>query len=134
MYFDDGEGLADFPAETAIVRDGAAVEEEHAPRRSPTRAGRASLALAVSGVALLAIGLDLSYYFLGRGDPEASSGPVCAGCLLVASGLILIAALSLGLRAWFALRDRGAGPWTGSALSFLALLALAVLMALAVLR
>ena len=133
MYFDDADGASDYP-EMTLPRDVAAVEEEHAPRRSPSRAGRMSLALSVIGASLLAIGLDLSYYFLGRGAPGASTGPVCAGCLLSASGLILAAALVLGGRALFFLRDRGPCPWTGSVTSFTAMLALAVLAFLAIVR
>lgn len=132
MYFDDADGLADFPAEPPTVRDVAAVEEEHAPRRSPSRAGRMSLALAGIGASLLAIGLDLSYYFLGRGAGEASPGEAFAGGALLVSGLILVAALILGGRALFFLRDRGPCPWTGSVISFIAALALAILAFLAI--
>jgi len=133
MYLDDADGAGEY-AETVLPQDVAAVEEEHAPRRSPTAAGRYSLWLAVSGAALLAIFLDLSYYFVRRGDENVSIGPVVAGGGLLASGLILLLALVFGCRALFTLRDRGPGPWTGSALSFLALLALTVLAFLAIVR
>ena len=133
MYHDDADGASDYP-EMPLPRDVAAVEEEHAPRRSPSRAGRMSLALAVIGASLLAIGLDLSYYFLIRGAPGASAGPVFAGCLLAASGLVLTTALVLGGRALFVLRDRGPCPWTGSVISFMAVSALAILAFLAIVR
>ena len=134
MNLDDTAGAGEFPADPEVVRDVASLEEEHPPRRKPSGTGRASLILAIGGGSLLALFLQLSYYFTGRDYPETSFGLVFAGCGLIASGLSLLAGLVLGLRALLAARDRGFGPWMGTIVSSLSLFARATLAIMGIFR